>query len=42
MVTIRRANLDSFYIREIVMVKGNLKMVKRLGKVVRGELVLDT
>ena len=39
---IRRATLDKFWIREMVTVKGNLKMVKRLGEVEGYELGLET
>ena len=42
LMTIRRATLDEFWSREKGMVKGNLKMTKRLGTVAGDELGLET
>ena len=42
LVTIRRDTLDEYWSREPGTVKGNLTMVKRLGKVAGYELGMET
>ena len=42
LVTIRRATLDALWCREMGKVKGNLKMVKSMGKLAGDKLGLGT